>query len=62
MLGSVTPLGERGRVRWWITASAYLVGSLVGGALFGGIVAAVGWARGRGWPTSARLATIAVAW
>lgn len=63
MLGSITPLGERGRgSRWWVTASAYLVGSLVGGALFGGIVAAIGVGIGvGGWPTSARLATIAVA-
>ena len=41
MLGSITPLGERGRgSRWGITVSAYLVGSAVGGAALG---AALGW-------------------
>lgn len=41
MLGSITPLGERGRgSRWGITVSAYLLGSAVGGAAFGG---ALGW-------------------
>jgi len=41
MLGSITPLGERGRgSRWGITVSAYLIGSAVGGAALG---AALGW-------------------
>ena len=40
MLGSITPLGERGRgSRWWLTVSAYVVGSsiaaLATGASFG---------------------------
>ena len=43
MLGSITPLGERGRgSRWWLTVSAYFVGSIVGGALFGGVLGAAG--------------------
>src|SRR5262245_29941342 len=42
MLGSITPLGERGRgSRWGVTVSAYLLGSAVGGAALG---AALGWA------------------
>src|SRR3954470_16987045 len=41
MLGSITPLGERGRgSRWGVTVSAYLLGSAVGGAALG---AAFGW-------------------
>src|SRR5262245_15741258 len=41
MLGSITPLGERGRgSRWGVTVSAYLIGSVIGGAALG---AALGW-------------------
>ena len=41
MLGSITPLGERGRgSRWGITVSAYMIGSAAGGAALG---AALGW-------------------
>jgi hypothetical protein len=41
MLGSITPLGERGRgSRWGITVSAYVIGSALGGAALG---AALGW-------------------
>jgi len=41
MLGSITPLGERGRgSRWGVTVTAYLFGSVAGGAAFG---AALGW-------------------
>jgi sulfite exporter TauE/SafE len=43
MLGSITPLGERGRgSRWWLTVSAYIAGSLVGGALLGGLLGGLG--------------------
>lgn len=36
MLSSITPLGERGKGnRWWVTVTAYLVGSAVGGAALG---------------------------
>jgi hypothetical protein len=60
MLGSITPLGERGRgSRWGVTVSAYVIGSAVGGAALG---AALGWA---GSPldlsTNARLAILGVA-
>jgi hypothetical protein len=43
MLGSITPLGERGRgSRWWLTVSAYFVGSIAGGAIAGGILGGIG--------------------
>ena len=63
MLGSITPLGERGRgSRWWVTVSAYLVGSLVGGALTGGLAAALGLALSAAtWSVAVRLIAIAVA-
>src|ERR1043165_3587108 len=41
MLGSIAPLGERGRgSRWGVTVSAYLIGSAVAGLAIG---AALGW-------------------
>ena len=43
MLGSITPLGERGREqRWWLTICFYLLGSTAGGASFGLVLAAAG--------------------
>ncbi len=43
MLGSITPLGERGRgSRWGVTVSAYLVGSAAGGAALGATLGALG--------------------
>ncbi|HZG93667.1 MAG TPA: sulfite exporter TauE/SafE family protein, partial [Mycobacteriales bacterium] len=43
MLSSITPLGERGRGRRWITtATAYLLGSVVGGSLLGLALGALG--------------------
>jgi hypothetical protein len=43
MLGSITPLGERGRGRrWGPTVTAYLVASTVGGASLGGLLGALG--------------------
>ena len=43
MLGSITPLGERGHARRWSsTVAYYLVGSLAGGALIGGLLGLVG--------------------
>jgi len=63
MLGSITPLGERGRgSRWWLTVSVYLVGSLVGGLLVGWTLAVAGATLGVGsWPLTLRLALIALA-
>jgi len=47
MLGSITPLGERGRgSRWWLTVSAYLVGSVVAGVVSGWAMGAIGAALG----------------
>ena len=64
MLGSITPLGERGRgQRWGITVTANVIGSVVAGASFGGLVGLVG-----GWvldllrpPNHVLLAALAVA-
>jgi hypothetical protein len=43
MLASITPLGERGRNRrWGLTATAFLIGSAVAGALVGSLLGAVG--------------------
>jgi len=43
MLGSITPLGERGRgSRWGVTVSAYLIGSLAGGAALGAVLGWIG--------------------
>jgi hypothetical protein len=43
MLGSITPLGERGRgSRWGLTVSAYVLGSTIGGAAMGTMLGAVG--------------------
>jgi hypothetical protein len=63
MLGSITPLGERGRgSRWWLTVSTYLVGSLAGGALAGWALGGLGAALGVASLTIAvRLGAIAVA-
>jgi sulfite exporter TauE/SafE len=43
MLGSITPLGERGRGRrWGVTVSAYALASAGGGAIAGAAAGAVG--------------------
>ncbi|MPZ72110.1 MAG: hypothetical protein GEU74_02575 [Nitriliruptorales bacterium] len=43
MLGSISPVGEHARrQRWWLTAGSYLVASLVGGAVVGGLFAGAG--------------------
>jgi hypothetical protein len=43
MLSSISPLGERARSsRWWLTTTAYLLGSLAGGLAVGGLAAALG--------------------
>ena len=54
MLGSITPLGERGRgSRWWLTVSAYFVGSIAGGAAMGALLGGLGSSIGA--PVAARL-------
>jgi sulfite exporter TauE/SafE len=48
MLGSITPLGERGRrSRWGITVAWFLLGAALGGMLAGGVLGSVGAALGR---------------
>lgn len=43
MLGSITPLGERGRRRRWsATVVWYFVGSVLGGAVIGGLLGVLG--------------------
>jgi cytochrome c biogenesis protein CcdA len=43
MLGSITPLGERGRgSRWWLTVTAYVLGSALGGLLAGALAGLAG--------------------
>ena len=43
MLSSISPLGERARhSRWWLTTTAYLLGSLAGGLALGGLAATLG--------------------
>jgi MFS family permease len=44
MLSSITPLGERGRTsRWPVTATAYVLGSMLGGAGVGALAGGIGW-------------------
>lgn len=43
MLSSIHPLGEAGRgQRWWLTVSAHIVGSALGGGLVGALLGAAG--------------------
>jgi hypothetical protein len=43
MLGSITPLGERGRgSRWWLTVTAYVIGSALGGLVAGALAGLAG--------------------
>jgi len=43
MLGSITPLGERGRNRrWGVTVTAYLIGAAAGGLLIGTLAGVAG--------------------
>ena len=43
MLGSITPLGERGRGRRWITTTAlFVAASSIAGAVVGGVLGAAG--------------------
>src|SRR2546430_14665850 len=63
MLGSITPLGERGRKqRWAATVSWFLLGSVAGGATAGAILGGAGSLalRGRVLSTPVRLAAPAV--
>ena len=43
MLGSINPLGERGRgSRWTVTISWYVAGATLAGATLGGVLASIG--------------------
>lgn len=43
MLSSISPLGERARnSRWWVTTTAYLLGSLAGGLALGAVAGLLG--------------------
>ncbi len=43
MLGSISPVGEASRQqRWWLTATAYTVASITGGALIGLVLGSAG--------------------
>jgi hypothetical protein len=43
MLTSISPLGERARGnRWYVTAAAYVAGSVLGGATIGGLLGLLG--------------------
>ena len=60
MLGSITPLGERGRqARWAITVSAYIAGSAAAGATLGALAGLVGSAALDGVGAAPRLAALA---
>ncbi|WP_370327167.1 hypothetical protein [Euzebya sp.] len=60
MLSSISPVGERGRgQRWAVTVTAYLAGSVVGGAAVGTLVGGVGALALSGLSEELRLALIA---
>jgi hypothetical protein len=63
MLGSITPLGERGRNRrWGITVTTYVIGSVVGGMAIAGVLGWIGAAIGLGGlSVAARLGILAAA-
>ena len=53
MLSSISPLGERARgSRWWLTTTAYVAGSFVGGLVVGGLAATLGSLVPVGWRSS----------
>ena len=66
MLASINPLGERARSsRWAVTVTAYLTGSVLGGAVLGLLAAAAGsllpasWRASPGWPGGAAVLLLA---
>ena len=61
MLSSIHPLGEAGRgQRWWLTVSAHIVGSTVGGAGVAVALGALGWVAAQaGMGATARLVVVA---
>ena len=62
MLGSITPLGERGRqARWAVTVIAYILGSAAAGAALGALAGLLGDAVLGDVGTGPRLAVLAAA-
>jgi sulfite exporter TauE/SafE len=62
MLSSISPLGERARAtRWGLTVTAYVLGSLLGGAVLGALAGAVGSALPDRWLASPVAAWVVVA-
>lgn len=60
MLSSITPLGERAKNNsWTLTAAAYVIGSAVGGAALGAVLAPFAWLVA-GWSTAIVLLTLSV--
>src|SRR6266516_259272 len=61
MLGSITPLGERGRgSRWGITATAHVLGATIGGLAIGASLGLLGEAPSRALGADGRLDLLAV--
>lgn len=60
MLASIHPLGERGRNQTWgLTVSAFLVGSVLGAAVIGGLLGLVGrWLELPGRPSAVATAVV----
>ena len=62
MLGSITPLGERGRgSRWLLTVTAYVIGSTLAGAAIGSLLGLAGSSFASRTAVTVRLAVLAVA-
>jgi hypothetical protein len=62
VLGSITPLGERGRqARWAITTGAYLLGSTAAGTALGALAGLLGSVTIDGLGTAPRLGILAAA-
>ena len=62
MLASIHPLGERARGnRWWLTATAYVIASVAGGALLGALLGYLGRLGGVVVPASPTVVGLVVA-
>jgi sulfite exporter TauE/SafE len=62
MLGSITPLGGRGRgSRWWVTVTAYVLGSTLAGIAVGSGLGFLGSSLASRTPVTTRLVVVALA-
>jgi sulfite exporter TauE/SafE len=60
MLGSITPLGARGRGSiWWVTVAAYVAGSVLGALVFGASLGSLGGRVAPTVPVGPRLVVLA---